>query len=124
MVEHRKLLFATIAFTVLKAACLTDAAMMSKCSVAIVNPNAGLCKGKTFTYKICTADRPWYRMTEDELKNKTISLISDLESYSWDNCTSEITATCKSFLPTTSVTARPFNHSERQKCHFSVFYLR
>ncbi len=84
----------------------SNAAQLAKCSVAVVNPKAGLCSGKAFTYKVCTGDAPWYMITSDELSNQTADFISSLESYTWENCTSEITATCKSFLPTTSVSTK------------------
>ncbi len=92
-----------LACLVLQALTHTHAAELAKCSAASVSPTAGLCKGKTFTYRVCTGSSPLYQMTENALKLRSADLTAILGTYDEYNCTADITATCKAFLPSTSV---------------------
>jgi hypothetical protein len=78
---------------------------IARCSSVPIEPKAGLCKGFVFKNKICTGDTSsLFTSNYAALVGKNSETTKILETYTWDSyCRIEISKTCKSYLPSTSV---------------------
>ena len=78
-------------------------AELGKCSSAPIVAMSGLCMDTVFELKSCTGDRKWYQYTAADLNSISSEKERTLENYTSRYCYPNITATCNSFLPSTTV---------------------
>ena len=77
---------------------------LASCTYAPITPKRGICAGYVFKNRVCTGSSTLFKLSSSALMGKSSELAQLLESYAWSEyCRVDVTAKCKSYLPSTVV---------------------
>ena len=77
---------------------------LARCTDVRISPQKGICSDYVFNSKVCTGSSSWFKSNSSALLSQIDSRKNSLEAYSWsDFCRLDITAKCRTYLPSTKV---------------------